>query len=226
MQEQNLFKENFQNLHHTKEIFFPRSEKCPSQTPLYWVTQKSRYLRQLLISDIIEVTKRPLIVYFTNDLTGQIDFDDIKYFAELLKDIPDEQCKNGIDIFLETPGGIVTSAEEIVKCIRNRDIKNFRTIIARRAKSCGTLISLGSSEIVMGPDSQLGPIDPWVHGLAAKNIIKDTRPDSFYIIQDAISAIKQTKQMAFEFLAKGMLKNKEDSEIHSIVGKLSFDINF
>ena len=45
---------------------FPRSTDLPSQSPLFWVEQKDRYLRQLLIRDIEDLTKRRLIVYFAN----------------------------------------------------------------------------------------------------------------------------------------------------------------
>ena len=45
---------------------FPRSDNLPSQSPLFWVEQKDRYLRQLLIRDIEERTQRRLVVYFAN----------------------------------------------------------------------------------------------------------------------------------------------------------------
>lgn len=64
---------------------FPRSKTLPSQSPLFWVTHKDRYLRQQLISDIQEDTGRELIVYFTEcEQSGaQIDMGDDVLFAEL-----------------------------------------------------------------------------------------------------------------------------------------------
>jgi hypothetical protein len=35
---------------------FPRATELPTQSPLFWVEQKDRYLRQLLIRDIEELT--------------------------------------------------------------------------------------------------------------------------------------------------------------------------
>jgi hypothetical protein len=45
---------------------FPRSDSLPIQSPLFWVEQKDRYLRQLLIRDIEALTERRLVVYFAN----------------------------------------------------------------------------------------------------------------------------------------------------------------
>jgi hypothetical protein len=45
---------------------FPRSTELPLQSPLFWVEQKDRYLRQILIRDIEELTKRRLVAYFAN----------------------------------------------------------------------------------------------------------------------------------------------------------------
>ena len=59
---------------------FPRGLALPVQTPLFWVTHKDRYLRQLLIRDIESATKRDLLVYFTDvdNSSAQIDVGDFK----------------------------------------------------------------------------------------------------------------------------------------------------
>jgi hypothetical protein len=57
---------------------FPRGDELPSQSPLFWVEQKDRYLRQILIRDIEALTKRRLIVYFANRFANaQIDHGDL-----------------------------------------------------------------------------------------------------------------------------------------------------
>ena len=45
---------------------FQEPQTTPNQSPLYWVSHKDRYLRQLLIKDIEEITGRSLVVYFTD----------------------------------------------------------------------------------------------------------------------------------------------------------------
>jgi len=49
----------------TPQESFPRSGEPPQQSPKHWVKEKDRYLRQLLIRDIEAVTKRPLVVFFS-----------------------------------------------------------------------------------------------------------------------------------------------------------------
>src|SRR5271170_7804717 len=63
---------------------FPRSTDLPSQSPLFWVEQKDRYLRQLLIRDIEELTSRRLVVYFGNRFERGSDIDgrDALYLTE------------------------------------------------------------------------------------------------------------------------------------------------
>ena len=65
---------------------FPREKELPSQSPLFWVEQKDRYLRQILIRDIEELTQRRLAVYYANRFqNAQIDAKDPAYMAELLE---------------------------------------------------------------------------------------------------------------------------------------------
>jgi hypothetical protein len=66
---------------------FPRAKNLPTQSPLFWVQQKDRYLRQLLIRDIESITNRRLIAYFANGMAGAlIDGTDPRYIVELLED--------------------------------------------------------------------------------------------------------------------------------------------
>lgn len=71
---------------------FPRGSELPSQSPLFWVQQKDRYLRQLLIQDIEEKTGRRLVVYFANRFVENSDIDngDIAQLNEALEDVAGE----------------------------------------------------------------------------------------------------------------------------------------
>jgi len=51
---------------------FLRTKDAPAQSPLFWVTHKDRYLRQLLIRDIEESTGRDLIVFTYCDRSAAI----------------------------------------------------------------------------------------------------------------------------------------------------------
>jgi hypothetical protein len=66
---------------------FPRGTALPPQSALFWVEQKDRYLRQLLIRDIQARTRRRLVVYFGNRAeNAMIDATDPTYMVELLED--------------------------------------------------------------------------------------------------------------------------------------------
>ena len=75
----------------TQEEAFPRGLTLPKQSPLYWVAEKDRYLRQRLLRDLEERTGRRQLVYFTRtDSTAQIDIDDDRLLLELLSDVGSE----------------------------------------------------------------------------------------------------------------------------------------
>jgi hypothetical protein len=91
---------------------FPRSDSLPIQSPLFWVEQKDRYLRQLLIRDIEALTERRLVVYFANRYeNAQIEPRDSTFVAELLGDVQNEP----FDLLLETGGGMTDATESVVK---------------------------------------------------------------------------------------------------------------
>jgi hypothetical protein len=140
---------------------FPRSNLLPTQTPMFWVQQKDRYLRQLLIRDIEEITGRRLIVYFANRFQpSEIDHRDVTLMPEVLHDLKGAEA----DLFLETGGGMTDATEGLVSLISNT-IKDLRVIVPRAAKSNGTLLALASRSIIMGATSELGPIEPSVQGI-------------------------------------------------------------
>ena len=97
---------------------FPRSGDLPKQTPLFWVAEKDRYLRQLLIRDIEEQTGRRLVVYFANcdrpDATAQIHPSDDQYLTELLADTQGAP----VDLLVETNGGYTDATEKLVSLLR------------------------------------------------------------------------------------------------------------
>lgn len=88
---------------------FPRIADLPTQSPLFWVEQKDRYLRQLLIRDIQDITKRRLVVYFANryELGSEIDHRDCSFISEIFGDVGNAP----VDLLLETNGGNTDAAE-------------------------------------------------------------------------------------------------------------------
>lgn len=68
-------------------------------------------------------------------------------------------CSRGLTLILHTPGGVTTAAESLVAYLRSK-FDDVEAIVPALAMSAGTMISLSADRIVMGRQSQLGPIDP------------------------------------------------------------------
>lgn len=65
----------------------------------------------------------------------------------------------GLTLLLHTPGGETNATEAIVSYLMQK-FDDIEVIVPTYAMSAGTMIGLASNRIVMGRQSQLGPIDP------------------------------------------------------------------
>ena len=197
---------------------FPRGTELPTQSPLFWVENKDRYLRQLLISDIEVDTGRDLLVYFTDCDQGnaQIDHTDDVYLQELLQQRKSEK----LDLLIETNGGLTDAAEKICSILTDPAF-DLRVIVPRRAKSNGTVIAFTGSTILMGPGSELGPIDPSIAGIPADFIVNANPPADAISVQYAKMAIAQTTKLGKQLLAAKMMKGRPDADIDVVLGKIA-----
>lgn len=201
-----------------KEEQFPRSALTPSQSPKYWVKEKDRYLRQLLIGDIQGATKRPLFVYFAQ-LDQSINHTDPDDISEILSGISVKEA----DFIIQTPGGNVDATEKIISILKQK-LDSWRVFVPSWAKSAGSVIALSSSEIVLGINSELGPIDPqWIsNGMAIPCEILASDPTQPYHIQQLANlAVERMRQLAFNLLQKGMMSGKTAQEINDVISKIS-----
>lgn len=180
--------------------------------------QKDRYLRQLLIRDIEELTKRRLVVYHANRYeNAQIDARDCTLVAELFGDVGSDP----VDLMLETSGGATDATESLVSLIQSLT-SDLRVIVANSAKSNGTLLGLAAKSIVMGAASELGPIEPLVNGIPCSILIDDTMAkQNFPLHKYGEFALQQTRTLARKLLTNGMLKGKAAADIDTVVQKLS-----
>jgi hypothetical protein len=97
-----------------------------------------------------------LIVYYSFEL---LDFTDTQYFYEILISLG----KIGdLDLFLLSPGGFSDPAFKIARLCQEIAKGKFSVLIPYYAKSAATMLALGADELVMGPPSELGPIDPQI----------------------------------------------------------------
>jgi ATP-dependent protease ClpP protease subunit len=201
-----------------KTVQFPRTSITPSQSPKFWAKEKDRYLRQLLISDIQELTKRPLIVYFAqlDQIINHTDPDDL---SEILSDIQGREA----DILIQTPGGNVDAAEKFISILKHK-LDRWRVIVPSWAKSAGTVIALSSEAIVLGINSELGPIDPqWLNGgmsIPCEILSQDTN-QPLHIRKMAEMAVQRSTTLARSLLKNGMMKGKSDEAINEVLKKVS-----
>ncbi|HNV99237.1 MAG TPA: hypothetical protein PKL06_07710 [Chitinophagales bacterium] len=81
--------------------------------------------------------------------------------------------KKGLDLILHTPGGDLAATESIVDYLFSMFGKDVRAIIPQISMSAGTMIALSCKSIVMGKQSNLGPIDPQMGGIACQGILSE-----------------------------------------------------
>jgi hypothetical protein len=197
---------------------FPRGATVPSQSPKYWVKEKDRYLRQLLIGDIEAQTQRPLVVYFAQ-LDQQINHTDPDDLSEILSGVAGESA----DLFIQTPGGDVNATEKLIGILRQR-LRNWRVIVPSWAKSAGTVVALSAETILLGINSELGPIDPQFQGNGINipcEILSADESQPHHIRQMAGLAVARMRQLALSILQKGMMSSKTEDEIQGVLAKIS-----
>ena len=66
-----------------------------------------------------------------------------------------------LTLLLHTPGGQTNAAESFVAYLQSK-FDDIEVIVPTLAMSAGTMISLSANRIIMGRQSQLGPIDPQI----------------------------------------------------------------
>ncbi|MHB1938233.1 MAG: SDH family Clp fold serine proteinase [Acidobacteriaceae bacterium] len=81
----------------------------------------------------------------------------------------------GLDLILHTPGGSIAAAESIVDYLKRMFGKNIRAIVPQIAMSAGTMIACACNTILMGKQSNLGPVDPQLRGIPAAGVIEEFR---------------------------------------------------
>ena len=85
-----------------------------------------------------------------------IKVEDAESILRAIRSVPDGKP---IDMIIHTPGGILFSAYQIAKALKEHKGK-VTVFVPHYAMSGGTLIALGADKIVMDKDAIIGPVDP------------------------------------------------------------------
>lgn len=134
------------------------------------------YVRRKYLDQLHKNTGRNIIAYYSGWLQkpriGNADIcDDDK--NGLMATIHKLDRSKGLDLILHTPGGDIAATESLVDYLRKMFGKDIRAIIPQIAMSAGTMIACSCREIIMGKQSNLGPIDPQFNGIPAHGVLEE-----------------------------------------------------
>src|SRR5688572_25761410 len=119
--------------------------------------ERKKYLKKLgeaLDADVIVYSARLTAIPPGVQLPVGILYEDLLPFSDLLGGLK----KKRVAVILETPGGSGETARDMVEMLHQR-FEEVIFVVPGTAKSAGTIMVLGGHEIMMGPESSLGPID-------------------------------------------------------------------
>lgn len=209
-----------------KEVLAEIQQEINHKNPAPLDTIRRKYLNQ-----IHQHTKRNVIAYYSGWLQGRNPMDSMvndKDKNAFMVNIHKLDRSKGLDLILHTPGGDLAAAESIVDYLHSMFGKDIRAIIPQISMSAGTLIALSCKGIMMGKQSNLGPIDPQMGGVACQAVLdefeqakKDIKanPSSAPLWQVIISkyhptllgacqhAIDWSEKLAEEWLTRNMCGN-------------------
>ena len=162
----------------------------------------------------------------------QITHEDVNGFMSVIYGM---DWSKGLTLLIHTPGGVTNAAEAIVAYLsskfRTDDVPDLEVVVPTFAMSAGTMISLASRRIIMGRQSQLGPIDPQLpvggrfvsaraivdqFERAKTEILADTTTAHVWapvlqslgpaLLQEAQNALDYGEQMVANWLEQGMFQ--------------------
>lgn len=162
----------------------------------------------------------------------QLTHEEINAFMSVMYGMDWEK---GLTLILHTPGGITNAAETIVSYLHTK-FDYIEVIVPTFAMSAGTMICLGADKLIMGRQSQIGPIDPQIplggRTVSARAIVEqfkkakeelseDLRLAHLWapvlqslgpaLIQEAQDALDYSEEMVKGWLTKRMFRGKSDA---------------
>lgn len=205
------------------------------------------FVRRKYLKQLSEITNRNIIAYYSGWLqkpkagNASINDDDKNGFMATIHKL---DRSKGVDLILHTPGGDLAATESLVNYLRKMFGADICAIIPQLAMSAGTMIACSCKEIIMGKQSNIGPIDPQFGGIPAHGVIAEFKralaeiqknPKTIPIWQVVVqkyhptfigeceNAIEMSTQMVTDWLKSGMFKDdpKANEKAEKIVKKLN-----
>ena len=136
--------------------------------------EELKSLRFGCYSDIEKLRDRSLLVYAANFLANlppdapvSIDLQDVDGFTDLISSIDENQ--KTVDLLVHSPGGSPDATERIVKLLRKR-FDEVHLLVPHSAYSAATMLAMACDTITLHKSAVLGPIDPQINGIPARQI--------------------------------------------------------
>jgi hypothetical protein len=123
--------------------------------------EQAPWVRGSLIARLEEkFDGRCVLVFFTSFVQPVVLANDDADIIESVLQKAD--LKNGLALFINSPGGDGLAAERIIHICRAYSGDDFEVIVPRMAKSAATMVCFGARKIWMSPTSELGAVDTQV----------------------------------------------------------------
>lgn len=151
--------------------------------------------RKGLLEKLENIRGSKVIVYFS-----YTPLDD-RILVPLYQELAHIGKTKKIDLFLHSYGGAVDTPYKVVMLIREF-CEEFSVIVPFSAKSAASMIVLGADEVIMGPISELGPVDP---------LVKHPSYKDFWIPVQAL-------RCCFEYIEE-MINNSSNPDVAEIIMK-------
>ena len=145
-------------------------------------------VRHKYLKSLHQHTGRNVIAYYSGWLSkgsiqsSEINDEDKNGFMTTVHKL---DKKIGLDLILHTPGGGIAATQSIVTYLQKLFGKNIRAIVPQIAMSAGTIMACCCKEILMGKESNLGPIDPQLRGIPAHGAVQEFKRAIKEVKQDA-----------------------------------------
>lgn len=149
-------------------------------------TNEYDLVRRKYLKELADYRKRNVIAYYSSFLhkrhidTAINDLDIQAFMATIHK----LDRKQGLDLLLHTPGGMIAATEALVNYISKMFNNDIEVFVPQIAMSAGTMIACSARKIYMGKHSSLGPIDPQIGDIAAKGVLEEFKTAKKEIAQD------------------------------------------
>ena len=108
-----------------------------------------------LLLQLATLRERPLLCFYHEESIDEACLIRIRELAPTLGE------QRRVSVLLDSPGGEIGCTYRMLNAIR-RHVDDMEVLVPQWAKSAATFFCLGADKILLGPDGELGPLDPQI----------------------------------------------------------------